>query len=374
MTDLLPLGIHFGLPEDQHRADPGIGSTDLKRLLINPVGFWANSPAGRAVLIALGLLKDDDDSDKDTLSKAFGRAAHVVALEAHRFDAAYFEHEDPPEDYLTTKNTIRAALERTPGAYVPIGGAQRPELAMAARRAGLKLIEDWRADMAIKAEGRVVLSRRWMATLRLIERLIDVNRSDLDGKSVRQDSLSNGYPEVTIIWEEDGIRLKARVDYLRLRGMIDVKTYGCPPDKMPLAFFLGQVANYGYELQAVHYKAAWASIGAAIAEGRVFGTVDPDWLKRLRTADTPGWRWVAIQTLGFPEVDWLDWSAGMAEGAAEGQRRQALNTYATYSAKFGTDQPWIATRGRVVVDDLTLDATGIARRMMSRGEATWQEQ
>lgn len=372
MSNLLPLGVHFGLPEDQHHADPGLGSTDLKRLLINPVGFWAASPAGQRILTDLGIAKDEPE--EESLSKQFGSAAHALCLEPDTFDDRYVEHEDPPEDYLTTKERIREALERTPGAYVPIKTAQRPELALAARRAGLKLIDDWKVDAQIRAGGRTVLSRRWMATLRMIRHLIDVRRADLGDRSVREDSLSNGYPEVTVIWEEDGVRMKARIDWLRWRGMIDLKTYGCPPDKMPLAFFLGQVATYGYELQAVHYMHAWSAIGRLMDEGRVFGDVDLKWLTRLRYQDKPGWRWVAIQTLGMPEVDWLDWNAGLAEGAAEAQRRQAIAAFITYRDRFGLDQPWVAMRGRVVVDDMTLDATGIARRMMARGEATWTEQ
>lgn len=373
MTDFQP-GLYFAMPEDQYHAIPALGSSSVKQLLTNPVRYWAKSPHGKAVLDALGI--GATEPEEPSLAQMFGSAVHTLTLEPHLFDAAYVEVEDPPEEYLTTKASIRAALERTPGAYVPMPSAQRPEHVMAARRAGLKLIEDWKADQIIRNEGRKTLSRRWMATMRLIGRLLDMERADLDGRSVRAAMLSGGHPEVTILWidEETGAPCKARIDYMHHHGMLDLKTYAAPDDDAPLAAFLRQISRYAYELQAIHYRAAWEQLGALIEAGQVFGPHDPAWVAKIRTKHTPTWRWLAVQTIGMPEVDWLDLSAALAEGAAEAQRRQALTTYARYVERFGLDQPWVSTRGRIVVDDMTLEASGLARRMMERGEERWREQ
>lgn len=367
-------GIHFGLHEDDYRADPALGSTDLKRLLINPVAWWSGTAQGRQVLAGLGIIKDAEEEAEESLSQSFGRAAHVMMLEPERFDELYVEHEDVPEGYLTTKASIREELVRI-GAYLPPSGAQRQEYVLAAKRADLKVIEDWKVDQLIRAEGRDILSRRWIAQLRMIDYLMRAPQPALDGRSIHDVNLTGGAAEVSVFWTEevDGepVRLKARIDYLKAAGMIDLKTYGCPDDVPPVTFFLGQIARYGYDLQKVAYTAAWRAMADLIRDGRVFGDYPLNLVERLKVDRDPAWRWIAAQTLRMPEVDWIDWNASVADLAAEGQRREALAAFVQYRRRFGMDTPWLALRGRIVADDQTLDATGIARRMMSRGEATW---
>lgn len=364
-------GIYFGLPDADYHASDALGSGSIKSLLINPVGFWAQSKAGNDVMNALGFGRDDED--EGSLAMAFGSAAHTMVLEPHLFDERYVEHEDVPPGYLTTKGAIREALEASPGAYVPLGSALRPEYVMAAKRAGMKVIDDWKVDQMIAAGGRDILSRRWMATLRFIDRLMDTPRDDLQGATVRQDSFANGHAEVSVFWTDEvtGVRCKARIDYLRLRGMVDLKTFMAKPDQHPITAFLLNVQRFGYDVQAAHYVRSWFAMAGLIAAGRVFGDVDPAWIKRLRTADAPNWRWVIVQTAGMIEVDTLDLDAGLALGAAEAQVRQALNSYVEYRDRYG-DDPWVAQRGRIPITDLALDAAGVARRMMSRGEIVWE--
>lgn len=377
MSDTLPIGIHFGLPEQHHHDDDGLGYSSIKALLSNPInGYWKRSPHGRRLMEALGLA--EPEAEEESLAQQFGSAAHVAVLEPERFDDLYIEAQDAPAEYLTSRDVIRQGLEQV-STYLPPRNAAREEYVMAAKRAGLKVIEDWKTDFLIEAGARKVLSRRWRAQLRMIEHLMNVKRADLGGQSLRDQNLTGGYPEVTIIWEEDGVRMKARVDYLRTAMMIDLKTYAAPDDVQPVSFFLGQIAKWAYDLQAAHYGCAWAQIGPLIDAGAVHGPVDPEWLKRLRrgwaalqTANRPvPWRWLAVQSMGMPEIDYIDFEAGLALGAAQVQRNQAIETYKRFVEEFGFDQPWVSRRGRIVADDVTLDATGVARRMMGRGETTW---
>jgi hypothetical protein len=368
----LPDGLYFGLDEDTYRAVPALGSTDLKRLLVNPVSFWANSEPGKTTLRGLGLLKEEEADEEESLGKLFGRACHVQVLEPERFDDAYVEKEDMPVDYLASRAEIGEELLKV-GAYCPPASALRADYVMAAKRAGLKVSDDWKVDELIRAEGRDILSKRWMSQLRMIDYLLNASQPALDGRSIREDTLTGGHAEVSVIWTDEatGIRCKARFDYLRLGAIIDLKTYSCPADLPPVSFFLGQVARYGYDFQRSCYVPAWKAMGQLIADGKVFGDHDPKWVRAIKVDREPLWRWVAVQTMGMPEVDWVDWNAQLAAGAADAQRQQALAAYAQYRDRFGLDTPWVALRGRIVVDDVTLDASGVARRMMSRGEPTW---
>lgn len=367
-------GVYFGLDEETYHAQPHLGSGDLKRLLINPVAWWAKSAQGQRLLIDLGLMSEPELGEDETLSKLFGRACHVRVLEPDRFDRLYVEKADMPVDYLASKSQIADEL-RAVGAYLPPSGAARSDFVMAAKRAGMKVSDDWKVDELIRAEGRDILSKRWMAQLNMIDHLLRAPQPALEGASIRESSLSGGYSEVSVFWHEEvegqQIPLKARFDYLRLSGIIDVKTYGAPEDVPPVSFFLNQMARYGYDFQHAAYAPAWAQIGHFREAGQVFGDYDPAWLKRLKADKEPAWRWVAIQTLRMPEVDWLDWTASMARLSADGQRREAMASYARYVARFGLDTPWVALRGRIVVDDTTLEAAGIGRRMAGRGEQHW---
>lgn len=368
---MLDDGIYFGLSEDEYFADPALGASSVKALLTNPVAFWAATKVGADTLTALGFGRDEESTEG--LAMQFGSACHTMVLEPDQFDVRYVEHEDVPADRLTTKESIRAALEATPDAYVPIRSAQRPELVQAAKRAGLKMIDDWKVDQMIEAGGRQILSRRWMSTLRFIDRMMDMPRDDLQGATVRQDSFSNGHAEVSVFWTDEvtGVRCKGRFDYLRFRGIVDLKTFMAKPDQHPITAFLSNVQRFGYDVQAAHYTRAWVAMAALITAGRVFGDVDPAWIKRLRVQEVPFWRWVTVQTAGMIEIDTLDLDASLALGAAEAQVRQALNSYVEYLDRYG-DEPWVAQRGRIPITDLALDAAGVARRMMSRGEVVWE--
>lgn len=372
MNEPIPDGIYFGLSEEDYHADDALGSTSLKALVINPVAYWANTKAGNDVLTALGFGREEND--EETLAKQFGKACHKIVLEPASFDDVYVEIEDPPPEYLGTKAAIREALEQTPGAYVPIKSALRPEYVMAAKRARLKVIEDWKVDETIRHGGRQALSKRCMATLRFINHLMDTLRSDLQGASVRSDSLTNGYAEVSVFFTDEatGVRCKARFDYLRVKGIVDLKTFMARPDKDTIGAFLLSVQRYGYDLQAAAYLRAWRAMAALIAAGKVYGDHDPAFVSRLRVDKDPLWRWVTVQTAGMIEIDTLDMNAGLALGAAEAQVRQALNSYAEYRDRYGLSAPWVAQRGRIPITDLTLDAAGVAKRMMSRGEIVYE--
>ena len=67
MSDLLPLGVHFGIPDDVYRKDPGVAQSDLKLMAISPAHCKA----------AL----EDLDEDNDSEARVFGRAFHTRLLQ-----------------------------------------------------------------------------------------------------------------------------------------------------------------------------------------------------------------------------------------------------------------------------------------------------
>ena len=82
-SGLLPLGVHFGLDDEIYHADPGLGSTDIRRLLQSPADFWHHSKW------------NPDRPVSDTDAKTWGRAFHKLTLEGpEAFARAYVMEPD----------------------------------------------------------------------------------------------------------------------------------------------------------------------------------------------------------------------------------------------------------------------------------------
>lgn len=365
-------GIYFGMDEETYHADPALGSSSIKQLLINPVRWWRKSPYGQAFFEAHGLASKPTDEETD--AKLFGRAVHCIVLEPHTFDDKFCVYETAGPEYLRSRDDIRRTLEDMKWPAMPPKGASLADMQLVARRAGLKVFEDWKIDWAIQAEGRTEISERFMTTMRLIDKMLNISRPDLGGQSIREDTLINGAPEVSVFWVDDGVRMKMRVDWLRSIGMIDLKTYAAGDDHMPVGRFLSSVATYGYDLQRSHYAAGWAAMEELIAKGLVFGASEAEnsLIGRMKFGKPPLWRWLTIQTVGVPEIDRVDFEAPQISATADIQRRQAIETYKRNVEMFGLNEPWVSMRPRILATDETFEASFIARRMTGRGEVTWE--
>jgi len=68
--------------------------------------------------------------------------------------------------------------------------------------------------------------------------------------------LSEGAPEQTILWEQDGVPMKARLDWLAADRVVDLKTTtSANPDD-----FRRSIATFGYHVQQAVYEAAFAAM------------------------------------------------------------------------------------------------------------------
>lgn len=160
-------GVYFNMPEDEYHAQEGLSSTGIKELLQSPVNFWFNSVYNPLYQPKKTNFLDD------------GKMFHCLYLEGEEaFNARYIVI----PDYITSKKSRVYAnwLEfETDGKYP---------------------IEFEKYNKLITHAGYV---NQWLAP----------------------NVFKDGYPEVSIFWEEDGIPCKCRIDYLRQSGFIDLKTF-----------------------------------------------------------------------------------------------------------------------------------------------------
>ena len=291
-------GVYFGLPEDEYHSDPAFGSSDMKKLATNPASWWFGSK-----------FNPNREEQEQTPSQFFGTALHKCILEGRlAFEAKY-----APADF---PGNIKAGIEER---------------------------------KAIIASGKLPVKRD------------DWTRIQTAGATVRAnphlaEAFSNGQPEVSIFWTDtSGIRKKARIDFLKIRASVDVKTASNERDiAFPLAC-RAALASYRYDAQATHYHDARAAMPALVASGAVHGEHDPAWLQRVCAVEEWASVIVFIQSKGAPLVYPVSISPGnpIIE-VARVLLRQAEENYREWAGRFGLDTPWVLVDPveELMMDDL----------------------
>lgn len=371
---LIPDGIWLDLPHEVHVADPALGSTDLKAILLNAV-FWHGSernPTWRAILAA--------DQSKVSLAraasgKAFGECLHTIALEPDQFDARYYV---PPErpDLPDTKDEIAAELTSR-GLTPPSKNQPKVMFEAMARMYGVTLADEWDDLIRLEANGRRIIPQNWRARVELTRRVMERH-------SEAMKFLRRGRAEVTVIYtDENGDRYKVRMDYLRVRTIADVKSYENKAGGEAVATFSAASAKFCYDVQAVNYmevrtdvlprlvaeRKVWRGAPVFTDDGHVEALPpsadDLKFLDEVAEFDKPSWWWVAISTMGIPEVDTIEFSPRLlAWSAAKVQLDQAKQTYRDFRERFGADdtEMWVSDRGLIRLTDANFSA-----RSMNRG-------
>lgn len=289
-------GIYFGLDDETYFADRALGSTDLKLLLGDVSAFWWERS---------GL-----EVEKDSPSRQIGRAVHRFVLEGpDRFAACYG----------------RAALNGSTKE-----GRAESEAIAAAGKVRLKA-EDYDR---IVAAGTLIRSNPHVAS-----------------------AFTGGMPEVSVFWTEDvdgePVRRKARFDYLKVRAIVDLKSCAPFADATFGATWRRAMRFWRYHVQAAAYIQARWQIPRLVAEGRVFGEVDREWLDRVvATSARPEDGAAPADTFAFAFVFWASSGPPLTgggylspgnplfeQGAADVAR--ALSRYVECRREFGDERAWI---------------------------------
>jgi hypothetical protein len=291
--DLLPLGVHFGLDEIEHHLDPAIGSSDLKRLLLSQTSYWWYSwmnPSRPPV-------------DKTTTDREEGKAIHKIVLEGvPGFKAAYLRRPDDREDASGSEK-----------------GILTKEWNKKAAASGLKLLHGDAFDRAAFV-GAAIAANPHLA-----------------------EAFHGGMPEVTIIWvDASGIRRKARIDYLKIVGIGDLKTIVNEREREFKAACRLQMRQLKMPLQAVYYMEGRAQLPKLVAEGLVHGDHDPGWLKKVAASKVFAWQWVFYQKSHAPQV----WSTKLSPQnpfvrELQDDVRVALDRFTDGMKRFGAEQAWM---------------------------------
>ena len=326
-------GIYFDIAEQDYRSDPALGSSDLKQLVLGAPEFWwaRSAPA----------------PEREAAHLRFGRAVHAQVLEGEAEFRNRFAR--MPEGALRTDDDLKAWLTARGRNNLPVRKAEK--IALAVQLDPTVLIEDQIRQEA-QERGLTLLSAAEFDQVLGAAKSIAAN-PDLAS------AFCNGRPEVSVFWTVmvDGqeVRLKARFDYLKVRGIGDLKTIGHTRGLSFAEACRHQIASCRYDIQAEHYLEARGQLPALVEAGRVVGDVDRDWLRDVCAEPEFGWAWVFLHSGHGP----FTWCCSLSPGnpILERARRDidaALARYAGFQSSVGELQPWLepATMHELEDEDL----------------------
>lgn len=304
-------GIYLGLSNDRYHADDALGSSNIRDLIKGPNLYWHKSPMNPKRI-----------KDKLTPAKIVGNATHRILLDGKDlFETEYIRGPyGPNDDDLSPAD--KTAL--TKGAKKTLLESQE-----------LLVQEDY--DFVVGC------------------------KEVLDADPKLRGCLDNGLSEVSIFWtrKEDGVRCKARLDKLKLRGIGDIKTIANERER-PLdeACYL-DFATYRYDIPAAHYSEGRRQMASLLAAGKVFiqANVDDtmnllnrekdeagkllDFLENCASQRTFGFQLVFIPKKGAPDA----WSMVLSPGnpVLDSARRDieyGIALYLEAKERYGTSR-WL---------------------------------
>lgn len=339
MSEFKP-GIFFDMPEETYRAIPALSSSGIRDLLISPLDYWTNSPLNPAYV------------DEKTDAMILGTAFHRRLLEPEKFEriyAAWPRREDYP-DAVDGGDDLKALCGEL--------GLKKSGKIMDMCERILGANPDAELWPIIKAE---MMTRLKGMTLLKASDLSDIERAShiITAHSSAAKALTGGQAEVSIFWvdEETGVPLKIRVDYLKVKALLDVKSFSNPLGKPIPSALASAVANGRYDVQAVMYnlgveiaKAMLRKQGASVLHGA--DKIDHEWILAFAACQRHTFAFLFVQTgpvtnvrlREFRETE-LYGGQGMTQNAYWGSGlmgfRKGVHRYVECMKEFGTGKPWI---------------------------------
>lgn len=321
--------IVFGMPEADYHAHPALSASGIKWLSVSPMDFWSRS-----------WLNPNREEDAETEFLELGRAYHKRIVEGR--DAFYASHAPALDrsEYPQALDTLDDMRERCKALGLPVSGtkAQMAERIRAKDEHAQILADllDWHAG---QHEGKTLLSHETIRRIETAAAMIE-NHPEL------RKAFTGGMPEVSIFWDEDGVPMKARLDYLKRNCIVDLKTFSNPLQK-PIDIAIAQtVASRKYFIQAAVYQRAADMIEMALAEGVVEGEHRKEWLAGVSLTRPEERKFLFVfQQTGCAPLTRGKWFPRnmMAHTAGDSIFHEAVATFRRFSAVYEPGEPWVDT-------------------------------
>jgi hypothetical protein len=158
-------------------------------------------------------------------------------------------------------------------------------------------------------------------------------------------AFTGGIPEVSVFWTRDGVRRKARIDYLKPRGIGDLKSITNTRELPFPAACRNQIASYRYDIQGALYIEARSMIAEFVDKNLIYNADsvhNADVLYACANTKAFAFQWVFFQAENAP----ITWSRILspANPIFEIARRDidsAAANYVDYMERFGRKAIWL---------------------------------
>ena len=273
MTEQLPDGIYFDLPEETYFAQRRISKSDIKRIRVSPADWWAQSWLNPSPYP----LSDSQIETRDKARK-LGRAYHYARLEPEKFAAQYvraLEKDDFrwQEGFCGSDADIKAALKaldlpQTVKGETILDRARRLDQACHGERPIWHLLLE---DFEKANEGKETLPG-------LIWDQLQIDQARLRAQVTIDELLSNGAAEVSILFTcpDTGLPMSTRLDYLRGDGWAEFKTFSNMADKELGQCLREAIMYHGYYIDIVVQLQALTAARDLPAFGAHDGSPSPE--------------------------------------------------------------------------------------------------
>jgi hypothetical protein len=300
-------GIYFGLDEDVYHASPWCGSTDMKKLFRNPPDFWEDS----------WFNEHREPEGLPTPAQRYGRAIHSCILYGRKqFDLTHRGIDDE------TGETVSADGVKS---WLKDHGTQPKKL----KDECLQQVKD---EFGVE-----------LLTGPSYFRIVAAHAS-ITANPYLQPAFSGGWPEVSVFWEQDGVPCKCRIDYLKMRASVDLKSFVIQDRVQPLDTILKNIIlRYRYDMQLAHYQNGRRAMQQLAEEGLIYGTVRPDldWLLQCAACEDPAFVLVFYSKQGAPiaKAIQVKWKQAL-HMSGQASLSYAIEAYLKNFGLFGTER-WV---------------------------------
>lgn len=333
-------GIYFDMPEEEYHADRSLSASGIKDLQVTPLTFWMRSRF------------NPNRTDDSTEPKERGKAFHARLLEGAEVFAERYAIQPQIEDYPGAIDGGEDLKARCRELGLPVSGTIA-KLCERIREADPDAVlwPDIMLDFTEEAAagGKVVIKRKLADEIERQVRIVEMHPGT-------EKALRGGYCEVSIFWrdEETGVPMKSRVDYLKARAAVELKTFSNPFGKPIDAAVAGAVANNKYAVDAVVRleaveiaKAMYRQHGQKIVHGHMPAS---DWMTAFSDPSPHAFVFLFLEAGDVPNVRAREFRQRERDGAKDqnlywmrghAMFRQGVQTFRQCLEHYGPDLPWV---------------------------------
>ena len=359
-------GIYFGMSDAKYHGIHACSASGLKKLAASSMDYWADS--------ILNPERDDERERKDYFD--FGNAIHCLVLEGEEaYARRYVVGLEKPADVLETADQIKARIAELK--WKPL--TRSADGSRAAKK------EDWIEQLLsiepkariwdrMKAEFDAANAGREIVTHK-IDRRVRIAARMIAAHPELKTAFTGGYPEVAVFYHcpETGAPMKAKFDYLKMRVIVDLKSFanrgGMPIDRA----IERTIASMRYNVQHVVYDQAAEEIRKVIRERGTMAIYHCDCpsvgvyearqaftMRWAEQTEPPAFMFVFQQTGTAPVTRGKIMPRGTVFSVTRSRVEMLKRKWVECAKTFGTD-PWIDIAPVDTIDDaaIPLSATEI---------------